>query len=76
MGRSNECGDPCDVNAEGNIGSYGGTDDSDDSGFIRYLVIRHAGNDIDGNGNELNGLTMFATGFRNPGFLRAGALRV
>ena len=61
-GRSNECGDPCDVNAEGNIGAYGGTDDSDDSGFIEYLVIRHAGNDIDGNGNELNGLTLFATG--------------
>ena len=61
-GRSNECGDPCDVNAEGNIGAYGGRDDSDDSGFIRYMVIRHAGNDIDGNGNELNGLTMFATG--------------
>ncbi|MCY3941862.1 MAG: hypothetical protein OXG29_12395 [Gammaproteobacteria bacterium] len=61
-GRSNECGDPCDVNAEGNIGAYGGTDDSDDSGFIQYLVIRHAGNDIDGNGNELNGLTLFATG--------------
>ena len=60
--RSNECGNPCDVNAEGNIGAYGGTDDSDNSGFIRYLVIRHAGNDIDGNGNELNGLTMFATG--------------
>ncbi len=61
-GRSNECGSPCDVNAEGNIGSYGGADDSDDSGFIRYMVIRHAGNDIDGNGNELNGLTLFATG--------------
>ena len=61
-GRSNECGDPCDVNAEGNIGAYGGTNDSDDSGFIEYLVIRHAGNDIDGNGNELNGLTLFATG--------------
>ncbi len=61
-GRSNECGDPCDVNAEGNIGSYGGTNDSDDSGFIEYMVIRHAGNDIDGNGNELNGLTLFATG--------------
>ena len=25
-------------------------------------MIRHAGNDIDGNGNELNGLTLFATG--------------
>ena len=60
--QSNECGSPCDVNAEGNIGAYGGTDDTDNSGTMRYVVIRHAGNDIDGNGNELNGLTFFATG--------------
>jgi trimeric autotransporter adhesin len=59
---SNECGDPCDVNAEGEIGAYGGADDADDSGELRYVVIRHAGNDIDGNGNELNGLSMFGTG--------------
>lgn len=60
--QSNECGTPCDVAAEGNIGAYGGTDDTDSSGTLKYIVIRHAGNDIDGNGNELNGLTMFATG--------------
>lgn len=51
-----------DVIAEGNVGNYGGTDDTDSSGSISYLVIRGAGNDIDGNGNELNGLTMFGTG--------------
>lgn len=60
--QSNECGTPCDVAAEGNIGAYGGTDDTDSSGTLRYVVIAHAGNDIDGNGNELNGLTLFATG--------------
>ena len=59
---TNECGTPCDVAAEGNIGSYGGTDDTDSSGSINYLVIKHAGNDIDGNGNELNGFTLFGVG--------------
>jgi len=51
-----------DVIAEGGIGNYGGTDDADNSGSISYLVIRGAGNDLDGNGNELNGLTLFGTG--------------
>ena len=60
--RTNECGTPCDVAAEGNIGAYGGTDDADNSGTMQYLVIRHAGNDLDGNGNELNGFTLFGTG--------------
>lgn len=60
--RTNECGTPCDAEAEGNIGAYGGTDDADNSGELQYIVIAHAGNDIDGNGNELNGLTFFGTG--------------
>lgn len=61
--RTNECtGVPCNVNAEGNIGFYGGENDADSSGFLRYVVIQHAGNDIDGQGNELNGLTFFGTG--------------
>jgi hypothetical protein len=69
---SNECGSPCDVNAEGNIGAYGGSDDDDSSGELRYVVIAHTGNDIDGNGNELQGLSMFATG-RNTevGFIQS-----
>lgn len=59
---TNECGTPCNVAAEGNIGYYGGTDDTDSSGSISYLVIKHGGNDIDGNGNELNGFTLFGVG--------------
>lgn len=51
-----------DVIAEGNIGAYAGTDDTDNSGSISYVVIRGAGNDLDGNGNELNGFTLFGVG--------------
>ncbi len=60
--QSNECGTPCDVVAEGGIGYYGGTNDADNSGIIEYLVVRQAGNDLDGNGNELNGFTLFSVG--------------
>lgn len=64
--RSNECGgafDGCDVAAEGIQNAfYGGNDDADSSGTLNYVVIRHAGFDLDGNGSELNGLTLNATG--------------
>ncbi|MCA9441258.1 MAG: hypothetical protein KC964_10660, partial [Candidatus Omnitrophica bacterium] len=40
---------------------YGGMDDNDDSGSIRYLSIRYAGRVI-GLGNELNGLSLGAIG--------------
>ena len=59
--KSNECATPCDVEAEGGVGSYGGTDDADNSGTLEYVVVRHAGNEITA-GNELNGITLFATG--------------
>ncbi|MGQ0697821.1 MAG: Calx-beta domain-containing protein [Panacagrimonas sp.] len=52
----------CELPLEGNVGSYGGNDDNDGSGSLNYVVIRHAGNDIDGNGNELNGLTLGGVG--------------
>ena len=42
-------------------GIYGGDDDNDNSGIIRYLSIRHGGTDI-GEGNEINGLTLGAVG--------------
>lgn len=51
-----------EVAAEGNIGFYAGSDDADNSGILQYVVIRDAGNDIDGNGNELNGFTLFGVG--------------
>ena len=42
-------------------GLYGGTDDSDNSGIIRYISIRHGGANI-GAGNEINGLTLGGVG--------------
>ncbi len=42
-------------------GLYGGTDDNDNSGILKYVSIRHGGSDI-GEGNEINGLTCGAVG--------------
>ncbi len=42
-------------------GFYGGTNDEDDSGILRYISIRHGGTDI-GEGNEINGLTLGGVG--------------
>lgn len=42
-------------------GLYGGSNDADNSGTIRYVSIRHGGTDI-GAGNEINGLTLGGVG--------------
>jgi len=42
-------------------GLYGGDDDTDDSGIIKYVSIRHGGANI-GEGNEINGLTLGGVG--------------
>ncbi|NOY38164.1 MAG: hypothetical protein GXO83_11410 [Chlorobi bacterium] len=42
-------------------GLYGGSDDNDNSGILKYISIRHGGTDI-GEGNEINGLTFGAVG--------------
>ncbi|NPA67141.1 MAG: hypothetical protein GXO50_00880 [Chlorobi bacterium] len=42
-------------------GLYGGNDDNDNSGIIKYVSVRHGGSDI-GEGNEINGLTLGAVG--------------
>ncbi len=42
---------------------YGGNDDSDNSGILKYISIRHGGFSISGvPGDEINGLTMGAVG--------------
>ena len=41
---------------------YGGTDDGDTSGVLKYISIRYAGTDI-GAGNEIAGLTLAGAGF-------------
>ena len=42
-------------------GLYGGSDDTDNSGTLKYISIRHGGTDI-GEGNEINGLTLGGVG--------------
>ena len=52
-------GDSCV--SEGGAGNFGGGDDNDDSGSIRYLRIEYSGKELSPN-NELNSLTMNAVG--------------
>ncbi len=59
-------GDVTEVQIEGipasdTNGLYGGTDDTDNSGVLKYVSIRHGGANI-GEGNEINGLTLGAVG--------------
>nr|WP_321358803.1 hypothetical protein [uncultured Draconibacterium sp.] len=42
-------------------GLYGGEDDADNSGVLKYISIRHGGTNI-GEGNEINGLTLGGVG--------------
>ncbi len=42
-------------------GNYGGTDNADNSGTLRYVSIRHGGTNI-GADNEINGLTLGGVG--------------
>lgn len=42
-------------------GLYGGSDDSDNSGVLKFISIRHGGANI-GEGNEINGLTLGGVG--------------
>ncbi|TQV72160.1 hypothetical protein FLL45_18235 [Aliikangiella marina] len=51
----------CSINAEGDAGLYGGDNPNDDSGTLRYVVVKHAGNAL-GSGDELNGITFAGVG--------------
>lgn len=63
---SNEGSDITEVQIEGIPtsdlnGLYGGNDDEDNSGILKYISIRHGGANI-GSGNEINGLTLGGVG--------------
>jgi len=63
---SNDDGDVSEVQIEGiptsdPNGLYGGDNDADNSGVIKYISIRHGGTNI-GAGNEINGLTLGGVG--------------
>lgn len=55
----------CHLVAEGKIGvattHHGGVNNDDDSGIIRYLVVKHAGFEVEVD-NELNGVTFNSVG--------------
>lgn len=60
-----EAATECSIEAEGSAGDdesqYGGDNDADDSGILRYVVVKHTGAEV-GNGDELNGITFGAVG--------------
>jgi hypothetical protein len=63
---SNDQGDQSEVQIEGiptsdPNGLYGGSDDQDNSGVLKYISIRHGGANI-GAGNEINGLSLGGVG--------------
>lgn len=63
---SNTTGDVSSVQIEGiptsdPNGLYGGVNNTDNSGVIKYVSIRHGGANI-GSGNEINGLTLGGVG--------------
>ena len=52
----------CHVLGEGKPSRYGGNDPTESSGVLRYIVVKHAGFDVTGLGDELNGITFNAVG--------------
>ena len=62
-GLTNACPDAnaCDVLGEGGTGTYGGNDDTDNSGALSYVRVEFAGTLVDSE-NELNGIAFQAVG--------------
>jgi hypothetical protein len=52
----------CHVLGEGKPSRYGGNNPTESSGILRYVVVKHAGFDVTGLGDELNGITFNAVG--------------
>ncbi len=62
--RINACAadvDPCEAQGEGGTGTYGGSDDTDSSGVLKYVVIEYGGTEISVD-NEINGLGLQGVG--------------
>ncbi len=58
-------GTECSIEAEGSAGDdesqYGGINNEDDSGSLRYVIVKHTGAEV-GNGDELNGISFGGVG--------------
>jgi len=53
--------DPCTAQGEGNSGTYGGNDPTDNSGVLRYVIVSNAGRQFSEE-NELNGIAFQGIG--------------
>lgn len=65
---NNECGDPatntyCNRVGEGDAGYFGGFDNSDSSGTLKYVIVTEAGAQTGSTGDELNGISFQAVGY-------------
>jgi hypothetical protein len=65
---NNLCGDPaantyCNRVGEGDAGYFGGFDNSDNSGSLKYLIVTEAGAQTGADGDELNGISFQAVGY-------------
>ena len=63
----NKCGDfktetVCNIAGEGASGFFGGFDNSDSSGTLKYVVVTEAGLEL-ANGDELNGIGFMSVGY-------------
>ena len=65
FGISNKCDQNdlanCVLQGEGGAGFYGGDDNADNSGVMRYVLVKYAGYEVSLD-NELNGITFNAVG--------------
>lgn len=53
--------DQCNVTSEGQPSTYGGDNNEDSSGVLRYVIVKHTGFEV-APGDELNGVTFNAVG--------------
>jgi hypothetical protein len=53
--------DACTKEGEANSGTFGGSDPTDSSGSLRYVVVKYAGSNVDPE-NQLNGIAFQGTG--------------
>lgn len=62
--KNNKCADtdPCNTADEANTGMHGGTDDADNSGTIKYLIVAEGGYEVAPD-SEVNGITLHSVGY-------------
>lgn len=63
FGVTNQCPDTgiCNILGEGGVGFYGGTDNTDNSGTLKYVVVTEGGYAVSLD-NELNGVSFMGVG--------------